>query len=169
MNSKVILTVAGSDRPGLTQALADAVMAADGNWLESHLATLGGKYVGSVLVELPEESRGLLHAKVREIDAQGLTVTVLDASDEDSAGRTLSLELVGGDRLGIVREVTTVLARLGVNIDDLDTAIETGAQTGAAMFRAHAKLRLPDNVQPDEVIAALEEISGEIMVDLTFS
>jgi glycine cleavage system regulatory protein len=53
MRSAVILTVVGSDRPGLTQAIAEAVTAAEGNWLESHLATLAGKYVGSVLVEVP--------------------------------------------------------------------------------------------------------------------
>lgn len=48
----LILSVTGSDRPGLTQALAGAVLAAGGNWLESHLSRLGGLYVGSVLVEL---------------------------------------------------------------------------------------------------------------------
>ena len=52
MTARVILSVVGSDRPGLTQALADAVMAAGGNWLESHLSRLGGTYVGSVLVAL---------------------------------------------------------------------------------------------------------------------
>ena len=48
----MVLSVVGSDRPGLTQALAGAVLAAGGNWLEGHLSRLGGLYVGSVLVEL---------------------------------------------------------------------------------------------------------------------
>eukprot|EP01041_Mallomonas_annulata_P034880 gene34880-57733_t len=48
----LILSVIGSDRPGLTQALANAVLSAGGNWLESHLSRLGGLYVGSVRVEL---------------------------------------------------------------------------------------------------------------------
>ena len=47
-----VLSVVGSDRPGLTKALASAVLSAGGNWLESHLSRLGGLYVGSVLVEL---------------------------------------------------------------------------------------------------------------------
>ena len=49
----LVLSVVGSDRPGLTRALAAAVLSAGGNWLESHLSRLGGLYVGSVLVELP--------------------------------------------------------------------------------------------------------------------
>ena len=51
-----VLSVVGSDRPGLTRALAAAVLAAGGNWLESHLSRLGGLYVGSVLVELDADS-----------------------------------------------------------------------------------------------------------------
>ncbi|MFY8143266.1 MAG: ACT domain-containing protein, partial [Caulobacter sp.] len=50
--ANLILSVVGSDRPGLTEALAKAVLAAGGNWLESHLSQLGGLYVGSVLVAL---------------------------------------------------------------------------------------------------------------------
>ena len=49
----LVLSVVGSDRPGLTKALAAAVLSAGGNWLESHLSRLGGLYVGSVLVDLP--------------------------------------------------------------------------------------------------------------------
>ena len=37
-----VLSVVGSDRPGLTKALATAVLSAGGNWLESHLSRLGG-------------------------------------------------------------------------------------------------------------------------------
>ena len=48
----LVLSVVGSDRPGLTRALAAAVLSAGGNWLESRLSRLGGLYVGSVLVEL---------------------------------------------------------------------------------------------------------------------
>jgi len=166
----VILTVVGSDRPGLTKALADAVHAVGGNWLESHLARLGGRYVGSVLVDLPDGAMSALEAAARRIDAEGLSVTVLAAVDQPApAGTMLRLELVGQDRPGIVREVTTVLARLGVNIEDFATAIEPGAQSGLPLFRATARLLVPAGTSTDVVGAALEAISGEIMVDFTVS
>ena len=50
--TRIVLSVMGSDRPGLTSALSEAVLAAGGNWKEGHLSRLGGLYVGSVLVEL---------------------------------------------------------------------------------------------------------------------
>ncbi len=170
MMTSVILTVVGSDRPGLTQALADAVLAAGGNWLESHLSRLGGKYVGSVLVELPQEGLARLEQAVREIDAAGLKVALVGA-DEDprTEGQPLILDLVGQDRPGIVREVTTVLAGLGVNIEDFATSRENSSMSGALLFRANARLMVPAGTSPEAVQQALERISGEIMVDFSVS
>lgn len=166
MNQSVILTVLGSDRPGLTRAIAEAVYAAGGNWLESHLSRLGGKYVGSVLVELAGERLGELEAAARAIDAVGLDVALVPAAGEaERAGQPLRIEIVGQDRRGIVREVTTVLAGLDVNIEDFTTAIEATAWSGAPLFRAKAKLFIPAKLSTDQVREALERISGEIMVD----
>ena len=168
MTARVILVVTGSDRPGLTKALADAVHAAGGNWLESHLSRLGGKYVGSVLVELDAAAFPELVAQVSSVDASGLRVSLIAADDETpTGGDTLTVELVGQDHPGIVREVTTVLAALGVNIDSLTTSTEHGAWSGEPLFRAEARVTLPQGVDRDEVQAALEAISGEVMVDFT--
>lgn len=167
MQQSVILTVVGSDRPGLTRAIADAVYAAGGNWLESHLSRLGGKYVGSVLVELPDERLAELELAARAIDAVGLTVAIVPAAPVANGrdGQPLGIEIVGQDRPGIVREVTTVLAGLDVNIEDFSSEIEGSAWSGAPLFRGRAKLLLPAHVSTDQVRAALEEISSEIMVD----
>jgi glycine cleavage system regulatory protein len=170
MTVSVILTVVGSDRPGLTQALADAVLAAGGNWLESHLSRLGGKYVGSVLVELPEEGLAKLEQAAREIDAVGLKVALIGADqDSRSEGQPLTLDLVGQDRPGIVREVTAVLAGLGVNIEDFATSRSNSSMSGALLFRASARLMVPAGTSPDTVQQALERISGEILVDFSMS
>lgn len=166
MNTRVILTAVGSDRPGLTQALAEAVFGAGGNWLESHLSRLGGKYVGSVLVELADDRLAALESAVRAVDADGLHVAMVAAGEEPAAaGEPLAIEVVGQDRPGIVRQVTTVLAGLGVNIEDFASRIDNGAESGALLFRAQARLTLPRELSRDAVQDALEAISGEIMVD----
>jgi glycine cleavage system regulatory protein len=157
----------GDDRPGLTQSLADAILEADGNWLESHFATLGGKYVGSVLVELPPEKLDHLEEAAGRMDASGFRVSVLPtASGMTPAGQPLRFELVGKDRPGIVREVSTALASLGVSIDDLETGTEEGAMFGGTLFRAKARVLVPNGTPLENVRTALESISGEIMVDI---
>lgn len=166
MKTRVILSAVGSDRPGLTQALADAVFAAGGNWLESHLSRLGGKYVGAVLVEIDDGRLPELETAIRGIDASGLHVSLVPAGDAPAeTAESLSIEVVGQDRPGIVRQVTTVLAGIGVNIEDFATHIDRGAESGALIFRAEARLTLPAGLSRDAVQDALEDISGEIMVD----
>ena len=166
MTTQLILTVIGSDRPGLTGTLADAVLAAGGNWLESHLSRLGGKYVGSVLVELAEEAVPRLAAAVRAVDAAGLTVTLIEAGPATvDLGHVLNLEIVGQDRPGIVREVAGALAALRVNIEEFSSTAENGAWSGERLFRARARLHVPAAVGNDAVREAVEGLSGDIMVD----
>jgi glycine cleavage system regulatory protein len=167
----MILSAIGADRPGLTQALAEAVHGAGGNWLDSHLSHLGGQYVGAVLVEIAEERVAELEAAARKVDAQGLHVKVIPAAEAMAAapGDRLKIELVAQDRPGIVREVTSALAPLGVNIEDLVTGTENSAWSGDRLFRAAARVSLPVGVTLDQVQDALEAISAEIIVDLTFS
>ena len=162
-----ILSVIGSDRPGLTQALAAAVLSAGGNWLESHLSRLGGLYVGSVLVEIDANAVDALRAAVQKVDAQGLEVRIAPAVEAAStSGDELRFSLVGQDRPGIVHQVTRVLSDLGVNIETFGTHISPEPHSGAPLFNLEAVLRLPAALTSADVQAALEAISGEIMVDI---
>ena len=166
----LILSVMGSDRPGLTRALAGAVVSAGGNWLESHLSRLGGLYVGSVLVELDAEGVDALRAAVQAVDSEGLEVRIAPAVDGPGGeGEAVRFSLVGQDQPGIVHQVTTILSGLGVNIEAFDSRISAEPHSGAALFNMEARLRLPADLDAEGVQAALEEISAEIMVDISLS
>lgn len=167
----LVLSVVGSDRPGLTNALAGAVLAAGGNWLESHLSQLGGLYVGSVLVELDAARGEELRAAVRAVDAKGLDVRVALAVESPAApataGEALQLSLVGQDRAGIVSQVTAALSGEGANIEAFDTRISAEPHSGMPLFHLEARVRLPPGLDVAKVEAALQAISAEIMVDLS--
>ena len=166
----LVLSVVGSDRPGLTQALAAAVLSAGGNWLESHLSHLGGLYVGSVLVELAADGVEGLRSAVSAVDAHGLDVRIAPAIEgAGAAGETLQFGLVGQDRPGIVNQVTGVLSSLGANIEAFRTWIDIEPHAGAPLFHMDARLRLPPELPVAKVQAALEAISGEIMVDISIT
>ncbi|MEL4358845.1 MULTISPECIES: glycine cleavage system protein R [unclassified Luteococcus] len=165
--AQLLLTLIGDDREGLVSALSSVVAQHDGNWLESQMARLGGKFAGVALVELPDARSAAFTAAVASVD--GLDVAVTPALDKDEeAGTSVVLHLVGNDHPGIVRDVTAVLAERGIGIDDMHTATRPAPMADTMLFEATAQVRLPEGVAVDELRAALEEIAAELMVDLDF-
>lgn len=165
MQTRILLTVMGADRPGLTEALAAAVLDAGGNWLESYLSRLGGKFVGSALVDLSPTGVERLRENLSKSVASALRVEIVPADEEIDDGEQVELSLTAQDRPGIVHEISGVLAKLGANIVELETRTEPSAWSGAEMFHARTRLTLPDGLTHAELQAALEALSGDLMVD----
>jgi glycine cleavage system regulatory protein len=168
MTTPIVLTFIGHDRPGLVSAISEKVAASGGTWLESRLAHLAGEFAGIVLVGVPEANIAALTAALRELEAAGLRIAVERSSQAHSprSHKTFKLEVVGHERPGIVREVTQALTRLGVNIEEFSSNLEGAPFSGAAMFRATARLRAPDDLAADDLRKTLERIAHEITVDL---
>lgn len=54
MNVSLVLTVIGDDHPGLVEQLATTISQHQGNWLESSMSNLSGKFAGIVCVSVAE-------------------------------------------------------------------------------------------------------------------
>ena len=160
--ASLILTVVGPDRPGLVRALSQAVAAAGGSWLESRMARLAGQFAGIVLVEAPET----LVDDLRALEGQGLRIVVQGGAAAEVVGDRLTLEVVGNDRPGIVRDITAVVAAHGINIEELTTGVSSGSFSGELLFKATALLRSPDAAAVEAMRAGLEQLGNELMVDI---
>ena len=169
MTTPLVLTFIGRDRPGLVNAISHKVAEAGGTWLESRLARLAGEFAGVLLVGVPETNVANFSAALRNLEADGLRVTVerSAASAPPPSERIVELALIGNERPGIVRDVTQALTELGVNIEEFASGVEAAPFTGAEMFRASARLRIPDAVRDDDLRKTLERLAAEMMVDLT--
>ena len=53
MNTSLVITVIGADRPGIVRMLADRGRAFDANWAESRMASLAGQFAGIIRWEVP--------------------------------------------------------------------------------------------------------------------
>lgn len=168
MQASLVLTLIGADRPGLVETIARAVADHHGNWVESRMAKLAGKFAGVLRIDLPREQVASLRSSLNELKAQGLTVVAEDAlADGESEGKTLLLEVIGHDRPGIVRDVARAIAQRHVNVIALETEVFSAAMSGEQMFKAIAHLRAPASVAMDELRESLEAIASELQVDLT--
>jgi glycine cleavage system regulatory protein len=163
--ASLVLTAIGNDRAGLVSALADVVAAHDGNWERSQMAELAGKFAGIVLVTVPDARVDELTAALGPL-AGVLDVQVHVGGDEITDAQHFSLHLLGNDRPGIVRELSTVLATHGINIDELSTETWEAPMSGGVLFEADAVLEAPADLDEATLRAALEAVANELMVDI---
>jgi glycine cleavage system regulatory protein len=166
MPATLVLTVIGEDRPGIVEQLSDQVLAAGGNWEESRMARLAGKFAGILRVSVEPERVAALTSQLTTSNPD-LTVVVEEAGARpDPGSRTLRLELVGNDHPGIIRDISRVLAHAGVNIEELETDVTSAPMSADTLFRARARLRVPPSIALESLRARLEALAGELMVDL---
>lgn len=169
MRTTLLLTAIGADRTGLVESLAQKIAAVGGNWEESRLARLGGQFAGIVLVTIDSARSDQLVASLRELDASGLQVTARSVPTPTAAttGTRVRLTVTGGDRPGIVRDVSRILAERGVNVEELESSMGSAPMSGEALFVARARLLVPTELPLASLRTALEGLGNELMVDLS--
>jgi glycine cleavage system regulatory protein len=168
MKQTLVMTLIGEDRPGLVESVAALVTGHRGNWLGSRMSRLGGQFAGIVQVEVPKDYEQPLVQALTGLSSRGLTVIVHpDRSESQPGGGPLSLlEIVGQDRPGIVREISHVLAGLGVNVEELHTECSSAAMSGETLFKARAHLRIPPSCDVEELRRQLERIAADLIVEI---
>jgi glycine cleavage system regulatory protein len=171
MNSALVMTIIGQDRPGLVEAVAGVVAEHGGNWLESRMSRLGGQFAGILRIEIPADREAALNRALTQLQARGLAIVVHPDRPQPAAGaRTMTLiEVVGHDRPGIVRQISHALASHGVNVEELHTELESAPMSGEILFKAQARLSLPPNCSLAELRKELEKIAADLIVDISFS
>jgi len=171
MRNTLVLTVLAPDRTGLVELLAQRIAAAGGNWEESRMARLAGQFAGILLVTCDAARSDELAAAVRALESAGLQVTARAAPGNASLGAAtgsrVQLALTGGDRAGIIRDVSRVLAEFGVNVEELESEVSSAPMSGERLFTARARLRVPPTLGLADLRASLEKLAGELMVDLS--
>lgn len=162
----LILTVAGSDRPGLVAAVADIVDAHGGNWESSQLAELAGVFAGVIQVAVPAEQEEDLQQALRALDGT-LTVSVHTGADAPARDQPITLQILGNDRPGIVREVSAVLRAHDLSIHDMTTETRDAAMAGGRLFEASVAATVPASADLAALRADLERLTSELQVDIT--
>ena len=66
-----------------------------------------------------------------------------------------------------MREVSQVLARHAVNVEDLSTHTASAPMSAAILFHATADLTASPNLDTRALTSDLEQISNDLMVDIT--
>jgi len=169
METSYIVTFIGDDRPGLVEQLSTVIQAAGGNWQESRLSQLQGKFAGLILVGgLPRDAADGLEIELKALSASGLSVRVTptEAHVARPAARRIQLELMGPDRPGIVLEVSRALAAQGFNVVEMDTAVSSAPMSAEPLFQATIEAEVAPDTALETLGEALERIGDEMALDI---
>lgn len=167
MKTFLVLTLIGNDQPGLVESLSRIVAEHHGNWLESNMSRLAGKFAGILRVSVDEDKADALVSALDALSPRLKLVVERSApSEPEQAQRVMRLSLLGNDRPGIIRDISGALARQHVNVDDLETECVPAPMSSDILFKASAVLHAPAGLQLDALQAQLEALADDLMVEL---
>ena len=169
MQTCIVFTFIGNDKPGLIETISQAVASHGGNWLESKMSQLAGKFAGIIRVSVADDHSAALIDALKALEQQGLSVLIETAepASRSASAKSLQLSIVGLDRPGIVKEVSQALAQHKINVIEMSSYITSAAMTADPLFNADASIALPDNVDIDDLSDELEDIANELTLDIS--
>jgi glycine cleavage system regulatory protein len=155
------------DRPGVIEDLSGAVERCRGNWLDSQLARLGGRFAGVLHAQIPVAQQAPLHQALADLADAGITATMTTAGDAPAAAATTKhLTVLGPDRPGIVHELTRALSAGGFNVLSMSTAVESAPMSGEALFRAEAIIEVPDTARLETLAGRLDAMAETMTLEI---
>lgn len=168
MDKHFILSVLSDDRPGVTRRIAESVANHRGNWLESRLAKLAGKFAGVIHIRLAADKVAELCTAMDALAEQGIKVTVeeLQTAAQQEDNRTAIFSAVGPDRPGIVLEITQAFTQYNINIAELNTNCSSMPYSGEPLFEAGGVLHVPAGIDLEQLTGQLDTIADALGVDI---
>lgn len=167
--ASLVVSVTGPDRPGIVHALSDCAQRHGANWGTCRMARIAGEFAGTVHFELPRESAPALAAALRGLESSGLQVVIVDSNGSGVAPaglRGFELELVGDDRLGIVSQLTRILAERHISIESLQTQTLRTGPAATPSFKVNAHLLLPAALDVEALRSDLGALAQAMMLDI---
>jgi methionyl-tRNA formyltransferase len=167
--TSLVATVIGPDRPGIVRALSERAHRHGANWTVSHLARVAGEFAGMVHFEVGSDKAKALSDALHALEPSGLKVAVAVSGGAGAAPagwRAFDFEFVADDRVGIVADLTRLLADRGVSIERLNTATLRSGGSAVARFKVDAHLLVPARVDLEVLRAELGELARSLTGDL---
>lgn len=164
--SSTAITVIGNDQPGIVAAVTRALFDVGCNLEDVSSTILRGHFSMTMIAEAPEgiQPEGLEERLSAVASALDLVITARPVEDAESAFEppTHMVSVYGADKPGIVYRVADALARLGVNITDLNSRLI--GEDANPVYALQIEVQAPSGSDLDDVLPPLRE---ELGVDLS--
>lgn len=185
MQEIVVITVISDDKPGVVEAIAQSINQCGGNWLESKLAQMAGKFVGVIQVSVEKTELERFENELKSLAKRGIhttcepfTGTALHTQNDSTVVKEhnlrASFHAVGPDRKGIIKELSSAFLAKDINVETLETKLSSMPYSGEPLFEASGLVDIPsDSTNHDKALnelhQRLDDIANELGIDISLS
>lgn len=146
MESLLVITALGEDKPGIVDKLSETVMACHCNIIDSRMSILGGEFAVMLMVSGKWNELTKLEDALNST-SEVLSLTIACKRTEPNKTSTdlmpYSVEVISIDQPGIVHELARFFSSRNINIQELSTTQYAAAHTGTPMFALHITANIP--------------------------
>ena len=156
MDTYLVLTALGKDRPGIVNQLSSAILDYDCNIIDSRMTVLGGEFAIILMLSGKWNSLTKLEDNLPGLrEKLDLTITSKRTEKEELAENLMpySVEVISIDHQGIVHDIANFFSVRNINIHELMTNRYAAAHTGTPMFSINMVVNIPSDTR----IATLRE------------
>jgi len=169
------LSAIGKDRPGIVAEVSGLIYECGGNLEDSSMTRLGEQFALLILLSgSGEEFQYRLSTGCKRLEWEKRLSTFLTPLEEleGKAGAKKDVELfelstTGLDRVGIVYQVSRLLADHKVNIADMHTKATPSPESGTPIFTMKILLEVPHGVSPQDLLDKLNRLGEELAIDIS--
>ena len=168
MSQELVVTAIGPDRPGIASDFAGHVHGVGANLADSRMMNLRGQFAVIALVEGSAEQLETLKRRLREASPQiGLTFDFGAAPKSSTQqGVPFRLKTYSMDQPGIVHKVTSFLHERKINIEELESTLESAPFMGTPVFTMEILMLVPQTANVKQLRRALEELGDTLNCDV---
>ena len=168
MRKQLVLTASGHDRVGVVEEMAELIVRFDGNVEASRMVRLGGDLAMLMFVTAPEDKIDGLRAALSEVHyaRYDIHIRLSEVAElEETSAVSCAITVLGADHMGIIHQVSRYLSDQGINIETMTTEVVAAPMSGTPLFTMSAVVKIPPQLQVDDLREALEFIGDDLGVD----
>ncbi len=168
MTQELVVTAIGPDRPGITADFTGHVHAAGANLADTRMVNLRGHFALLALVEGAADVLENVKKRLRESAPKlGLSFEFSSAPKSATrAGVPFRLKTYSMDQPGIVHRISTFLHEQGINIEELETHLESAPFMGTPVFTMEIVMLVPKSASVKTLRKSLEELGDTLNCDI---
>jgi len=168
----LVITAVGPDRIGLVEQISQFLLKQGCNIEDSKMAVFCGEFTIILLVSGAPDGLERVSQTLNALTSQtGLVFFAKKPAVRAPVASALPCRLLASclDHPGVVHQLSSVLSRLGVNIESLETKTEESAMSGTPIFGLDARLSVPAQVNLHTLRQELDEIGKRENIDIEFA